>query len=172
MGTLSSHPTLPSARPGAATRSHWSLALPISLQLASPKQPVGPERAREAGPPDWGVGAERGGAGRRRGLGGGWRSGSFRLRLWTQAQHPRCSRYRCCTWSGKESLVCPAGGLPRLFFPTKGCLLRLLGLQGSQKEASNLFARLPYLPPLLRLFLHSQLSGFEVCCWPPRPASS
>lgn len=79
--------------PGAAARFHWSSSLPISPRLTSPKQPAGPARAGEAGSRGRGRGGGGEGAGQRWGLGEDWRSGGSGLRLWTPAQHPRCSRY-------------------------------------------------------------------------------
>lgn len=49
LDTAASRPASP-ATSGAAARFHWSGALPISLLLTSPKQLVGPARARKAGP--------------------------------------------------------------------------------------------------------------------------
>lgn len=56
MGVVAPRPLCFRPAPGAATRFHWSAALPFSPQLTSPKQRVGLSRAREAGPRGWGRG--------------------------------------------------------------------------------------------------------------------
>lgn len=112
-----------------------------------------------------GLGAGGGaGAGKGWGFGEGWRNGALGSGSGLQRSIlAAAATAGCCTWSGKASLVCPAGGLLRLFsLPTTGCLL-LSGRQGSRKEASNLFCPVT-LPssPSASVPQAPQASGSEV----------
>lgn len=127
--------------------SHWSSALPISPQLASPKQPVWPARAREAGPRGCGWGW--GGASTEAGAAAASGSGSGLERSILAAAATAAAPGQVKRTLSVLLAVCPASSPSR---PKVACSASW-GFRALGKRRRICFARLPYLPPLLRPFL-------------------